>query len=415
MDGGSNTGLYGGGKVYVAGGRRDAPAGCGRVYAEVDLDAIAQNMEAMKRNLPTGTMMYAVVKADAYGHGSAAVAGKLETVDYVCGYAVATAEEALYLRRAGIRKPVLVLGYTFPDCHEMMVREEIRTTVFRMDTVDSLEAAARAAGKPAKVHIKVDTGMNRIGITPDRKGLAFVEALTGSGRIEIEGIFTHFARADEADKTSAGKQLGTFKEFLHMIKKELSLEIPIKHCSNSAAILEMPQAGMDAVRAGIAMYGLPPSDEVSGRNLRLRPALSLYSHIVYIKTIAAGESVSYGGTFTAAEPMRVATVPVGYGDGYPRDLSNRGYCLLHQKKAPILGRVCMDQFMVDVSDIPEASEGDRVVLLGYDETEGIDTRDLEEMSGRYHYELLCGLGGRIPRIYIGGRHAGMPEAGPAPD
>lgn len=373
--------------------------GCRRVYAEVNLDAIAENMIRMKRNLPERTKMYAVVKADAYGHGSVAVAGRLEPLEFLCGFAVATAEEAWILRRAGVRKPILILGYTFPYCYEMLAKEEIRSTIFRPDTAEQLESAARKVGKPAKVHIKVDTGMNRIGVAPNREGLAFVESLMHREWIEIEGIFTHFARADETDKANAKKQQGTFRDFIHMIKEELSLEIPIRHCSNSAAILEMPKAGMDAVRAGIAMYGLPPSEEVNGKGLGLRPALSLYSHIVYIKAIEAGESVSYGGTFTAMRRMRVATIPVGYGDGYPRDLSNKGFCLLHGKSAPILGRVCMDQFMADVSDIPEAAEGDRVVLLGHDGAEEISAESLGRLSGRYHYELVCGLGRRIPRIY----------------
>lgn len=370
-----------------------------RVHAEVDLDAIARNMRNMRDNLAPEVKLMAVVKADGYGHGSVPIARKLEPLDFLAGFAVATAEEALALRSAGIRKTVLVLGYTFPYAYEMMAREEIRPTVFRPDTIGALGEAARKAGKPVRVHIKVDTGMNRIGITPDKAGLSFVEALARQEGIEIEGIFTHFARADEADKAYAEEQLTTFRRFLHMIEKELSLEIPVKHCSNSAAILEMPQAGMDMARAGIAMYGIYPSAEVDRSRVALEPALSLYSHLVYIKTIGKGQSVSYGGTFTAQREMRVATVPVGYGDGYPRGLSNRGFCLLHGRRAPILGRICMDQFMVDVTDIPEAMTGDRVVLLGRDGTEHISAELLGELSGRFHYELVCDLGKRIPRVY----------------
>lgn len=369
-----------------------------RVYAEVDLDAIAENLLTMRKNLEPGTRMLAVVKADAYGHGSAPVAKKLEPFDFLLGFAVATAGEAFALRRAGIGKPILVLGYTFPCDYERLIGEEIRMAVFRPDTIEELTEAARRTGKPAKVHIKVDTGMNRIGVTPDGEGLAFTELAARRKEIEIEGIFTHFARADEADKTSAEGQLETFRSFLHMIEEELSLEIPIKHCANSAGILEMPEAQMDMVRAGIAMYGQYPSDEVE-RDIRLRPALSLYSHIVFVKTVKKGQSVSYGGTYTAERDMRVATVPVGYGDGYPRELSNRGFCLLHGKKVPVLGRICMDQFMVDVSAVPEAAAGDRIVLLGQDGAEYIGAEKLAELSGRFHYELLCCLGKRIPRIY----------------
>lgn len=372
---------------------------CQRVYAQVDLDAIARNVVNIKENLNSGTKVMAVVKADGYGHGSAAVAGKLEPLSFVAGFAVATAEEAHELRQSGIRKPVLVLGYTFPYSYELLAREEIRTAVFRPDCVEELGEAGRRAGKPVKVHIKVDTGMNRIGIAPDESGLSFIRRLMNQEGIEIEGIFTHFARADEADKTNSKETLETFRRFLHMIKGELSLEIPVKHCANSAAAMELPQAQLDMVRTGIAIYGLYPSEEMDKSGVRLCPALSLYSHIVYLKTVEPGASIGYGGTYTADRRMRIATIPVGYGDGYPRSLSNRGYCLLHGRKAPIVGRVCMDQFMVDVSEIPEAAEGDRVVLLGRDGGEKIDAQLLGELSGRFHYELLCDLGNRIPRIY----------------
>ncbi len=372
---------------------------CQRVWAQVDLDAIEENMRSMKEGLDGATGMLAVVKADGYGHGSVPVARRLEPLPFLAGFAVATAEEAHELRQGGIGKPVLVLGYTFPYSYEMMVREEIRPAVFRPDAIEELGRAARKLGKAAKVHVKVETGMNRIGIRPDREGLSFLKRLSEEEGIEIEGIFTHFARADEADKENAERQLETFRGFLHMIEGELSFDIPVKHCANSAAILEMPQAQMDMVRAGIAMYGLYPSDEMRRDMVRLRPALSLYSHVVFVKTVEPGEAVGYGGTFTAERRMRVATIPVGYGDGYPRGLSGRGHCLIRGRKAPILGRVCMDQFMADVSDIPEAAEGDRAVLLGRDGDLEIDAEQLGELSGRFHYELLCDLGKRIPRIY----------------
>lgn len=373
-----------------------------RVWAQVDLDAIADNMRNMKDNLPERTQMMGVIKTDGYGHGSVPIAKKLEPFEFMSGFAVATPEEAHILRLAGIKKPILVLGYSFPYSYELLAREELRPAVFRKDSIEPLAAAARRAGRPIKVHIKVDTGMNRIGITPDREGLSFVEALMCQEGIEIEGIFTHFARADEADKAATLEQFRTFTDFIHMIEEELSLKIPIKHCANSAGVLEMPQTGMDMVRAGITMYGLAPSGEVKMDIVPLKPAMSLYSHIVYVKTIHAGQSVSYGGTFTADRDMRIATVPVGYGDGYPRALSGRGHVLVHGKKAPVLGRVCMDQFMVDVSHIPEAAEGDRVVLIGTCGGERITAEELGDLSGRFNYELICDLGKRIPRVYVEG-------------
>ncbi len=371
-----------------------------RVWAEVDLDAIWENMVHMKENIAENTKILAVIKTDGYGHGGVPIAKMLEQLDFMFGYAAATYEEAHVLREAGVKKPILILGYTFPYCYEELIREEIRPAVYRRDTVEELAAAAVKVGQKAKVHIKVDTGMGRIGITPDEEGLEFVRFLIEHPELEVEGIFTHFAKSDEADKTSANHQLELFQNFIDKIQTELGITIPVKHCSNSAAILEMPQANMDMVRAGITAYGLYPSEEVSKDIVPLRAAMSLYSHIVYCKMIHAGQSVSYGGLFTAQKDTRVATIPVGYGDGYPRSLSGRGYVLIHGKRAPILGRVCMDQFMVDISEIPEAMDGDKVTLLGMDGTERITAEELGELSGRFNYEFVCDLGKRIPRVYI---------------
>ncbi len=377
------------------------PEYCSRGYIQVDLDAIAYNVHSIKSKLAPSTKIMGVIKTDGYGHGSVPIAHMLEQMDFIWGFATATVEEAYELRQAGIRKPLLVLGYTFPYCYERLAEEEIRPAVFRRDSLEQLQAAAARTGKKIKLHIKVDTGMNRIGITPDEEGLKFIDALQGCKELEVEGIFTHFARADETDKSNAEKQLERFKSFIAMSEERLGYSIPFKHCSNSASILEMRQADMDLVRAGIVIYGLYPSDEVSRSAAELKPALSLYSRIVYIKTIYRGDSVSYGGTFTAERQMRVATVPVGYGDGYPRSLSGKGYVLICGKPAPILGRICMDQFMVDVSDIPEAEEGGRVVLLGTDGGTGISAEELGELSGRFNYELVCDFGKRLPRIYKG--------------
>lgn len=370
-----------------------------RVWAEVDLDAIWENMVHMKENIAENTKILAVIKTDGYGHGGVPIAKMLEQLDFMFGYAAATYEEAHVLREAGVKKPILILGYTFPYCYEELIREEIRPAVYRRDTVEELAAAAVKVGQKAKVHIKVDTGMGRIGITPDEEGLEFVRFLMGHPELEVEGIFTHFAKSDEEDKTSANHQLALFQNFIDRIQTELGLTIPVKHCSNSAAILEMPQANMDMVRAGITTYGLYPSEEVRKDIVPLRAAMSLYSHIVYCKTIHAGQSVSYGGLFTAQKDTRVATIPVGYGDGYPRSLSGKGYVLIRGKKAPILGRVCMDQFMVDISEIPGVMEGDKVTLLGVDGTERITAEELGELSGRFNYEFVCDLGKRIPRVY----------------
>ncbi len=371
-----------------------------RVYAKVDLDAIRYNMEQMHQKISSKATMIGVIKADGYGHGAVPVGRELEQLKFVSGYAVATAEEAMILRRAKLTKPILVLGYTFPYCYEDMIRNDVRLTVFREDMVKELSACAQKVGKTAKVHIKVDTGMTRIGIRPDESGIKFVRKVLETKGIEPEGIFTHFARADEADKKYAIEQLERFRNFLTLLEEKCGYTIPVKHCSNSAAILELPEAGMDAVRAGIALYGLWPSEEMSRENIILRPALSLKSHIVFVKDVEKGEAVSYGGTYVTPKRMRIATIPVGYGDGYPRGLSNKGYVLIHGKKAPILGRVCMDQFMVSLEEIPDAKEGDAVTLIGADGDEKITMEELGEISGRFNYELACGLGKRIPRVYM---------------
>jgi len=378
---------------------KDKTATYQRVYAEINLDAIIENVRSMERKLAKHTKLLGVVKTDGYGHGSVPIAQCLEHLDCMYGFAVATAEEAHILRAAGIQKPILILGYTYPYSYEMLAKEEVSFAVFREDTIPQLAEAAEKAGKPVKVHVKVDTGMGRIGVIPDEEGIDFVQKLMREEKLEIEGIFTHFARADETDKCHAKKQLTVFQNFVQRLETELGLQIPIKHCANSAAIMELPETNLNLVRPGIVLYGLIPSDEVCSEHLPLTPALSWYSHIVYLKTIHRGQSVSYGGLFTAEHDTRVATIPVGYGDGYPRSLTNKGYVLIHGRKAPILGRVCMDQFMVDVTDIPEVAEGDRVTLLGRDGGECISAELLGELSGRFNYELVCDISKRVPRVY----------------
>lgn len=371
-----------------------------RVCAVIDLNAVCRNMEHMHRNLSAGTRMIGVIKADGYGHGAIPIGRELEKMDYVFGCAVATAEEALILRHAGLKKPILILGYTFPYCYEDLIRYEIRPAVFRADTVEELSECARRMGKPVKVHVKVDTGMTRVGIRPDDDGAAFVGKVLHTEGIELEGMFTHFAKADEADKTSAREQLRRIQDFMARVETEFKFRIPIRHCSNSAGLIELPEADMDVVRAGISLYGLWPSEQVSRDIVDLQPVLSLKSHIVYIKEVEAGIPISYGGTYVTPKKMKVATIPVGYGDGYPRGLSNKGYVLVRGRKAPILGRVCMDQFMVSVDDIPEAEEGDEVTLIGTDKDMRITMEELGEISGRFNYELACDLGKRIPRVYV---------------
>ena len=379
-----------------------------RVYATVNLDAVADNMKEMAGNLPSGTGMIGVVKADGYGHGSVPVAMAVDP--YVRGFAVATVEEGVILRRHGIGKMILVLGVTHPDQYGELIRYQIRPTVFTLRQAERLSELACREGVRAKLHLAVDTGMSRIGKEPDETSAEMVLSMSRLPGIEIEGMFTHFARADERDKESARAQLAAYLNFSELLKSR-GIEIPLKHCSNSAGIVEgLPSNSLDLVRAGISIYGLYPSDEVDRETVHLTPVMELKSRISYIKTIRPGTPVSYGGTFVARRPTRIATIPVGYGDGYPRSLSSRGSVLIRGRRAPILGRVCMDQFMVDVTDIPEAEEEDVVTLIGRDGGDQISVEELARLGGGFHYELICDLGKRVPRVYLrGGRIAGTKD------
>lgn len=367
-----------------------------RVYAPIDLDAVAYNMESMKKNIAANTGMIGVVKTDAYGHGAVPVAKIIDP--YVQGYAVATIDEALILRRHGITKSILILGVTHPSRYEDAVNEDIRLTIFTMEQAKPLSELAVSMGKTAKIHLAVDTGMSRIGMQPDEESAEMVKEMAALGGIEIEGMFTHFAKADETDKTSANGQLQKYLDFVELLEVR-GIQIPVKHCSNSAGIIDLPQANLDMVRAGISIYGMYPSDEVEKSQVPLRPVMGLKSFITYVKTLRPGQEVSYGGHFVAEKEMKIATIPVGYGDGYPRNLSCKGHVIICGKKAPILGRVCMDQFMADVTHIPEASVDTEVTLIGTDGDETILVEDLANAGGGFHYEIVCDIGKRVPRVY----------------
>lgn len=370
-----------------------------RIQAEIDLDAMTYNLEHIKKNLAPGTQVIAVLKADGYGHGAVPLARRIQKDPEIWGIAVATVEEGEELRNAGITKPILILGYTYQEDYQKIAKLDFRPAVFKLSMAKELSKAALEAGKSLKIHIKIDTGMTRIGYRDVKKDVPEILEISKLPGLEIEGIFTHFARADEADKTPALVQYEKFQEFIRALEQE-GLHIPMKHCSNSAGIIRMQEANLDAVRAGIILYGLYPSKEVEREPVPLKPLMSLRSHIAYIKTVEPGAEISYGGIFTTVRETRVATIPVGYADGYPRGLSNKGSVLIRGKRAPILGRVCMDQFMVDVTDIPEAEELDQVTLLGKDGEDCITMEELGELSGRFNYEFACCISKRVPRVYL---------------
>ncbi len=378
-----------------------------RVHAAIDLDAVEYNFTQMRQNLRPETKIIGVIKTDGYGHGALPIAKLMEPKDYIWGFAVATVEEAFDLREGGIEKPILLLGYTFPEHFAEIVRLDLRPTVFQLETAQLLSQEALRQGKKVHVHIKVDTGMGRIGFSDQEESIKAIRRMGELPQVELEGIFTHFARADERDKTSVNQQLSRFISFVSRCEEQ-GLSFALRHCSNSAGIVELPKAQMDAVRAGIIIYGISPSAEVNREKLHLRPVLSLKSHIVYVKEVEPGTSISYGGTYTADSLRRIATIPVGYGDGYPRQLSNKGCVLVAGKRAPIRGRVCMDQMMVDVTQIPEAREGMEVTLVGEELGEHIFVEELGELSGRFPYEFVCCITKRVPRVYYrGGKALGM--------
>ena len=366
-----------------------------RVYASVNLDNIYANMKELKENTANGTQMVAVIKTDGYGHGAVPVAKTID--DLVAAYAVATIDEALNLRRHNIDKPIYILGFIYEHRMKDAILNDVRMTVYDVEMAKQISKEASQMNKNAYVHIKIDTGMSRIGFATTDEAVADICEIAKLPNIVMEGIFTHFAASDSADKKAATMQLESFNSFNEKLASN-GIDIKIKHCSNSAGIIDMPMANMNEVRAGIALYGMYPSDEVNKRAVMLRPALELKSHVIFVKDVPAGVGVSYGSTFITDKPMKIATIPLGYGDGYPRNLSNKGYVLIKGVKCRILGRVCMDQFMVDVTDL-DVKKGDVVTLVGKDGDESITVEELATLAGTFNYEFVCNLGKRIPRVY----------------
>lgn len=368
-----------------------------RVYARIDLDALDENVQGIKQCKNPDTMLMGVVKAGAYGHGADVLAHELESMGFDW-FAVATADEGIEIRHSGVKKPILVLGY----CHEYQYPEliewDITPTIFTYEMADALNQAAKAAGKIVNIHIKIDTGMSRIGFLVEEETLEYIKKIAAMEYLHIQGVFTHFACADTLDKSHVLGQIEKFHWMLDRMNEE-GITPEICHCSNSASIMELPSEHMNMVRAGIILYGLYPSDEVRKERLDLKPVMSLYSHVVHVKEVPKGTTVGYGATYTTTKKTRIATVPVGYADGYPRSLSNKASVLILGKRAPIIGRVCMDQFMVDVTDIPEATTGDVVTLIGKDGNEMLSVEEISEMAGSFNYEFICDVSWRVPRVY----------------
>lgn len=371
-----------------------------RVTANVDLDAICNNILNIKKLIKKDTKIMAIIKADGYGHGALSIAKTLDDLG-VDAFAIAIIEEGIELRKAGIEKPVLILGYTPKEQYGQLVQYDISQTIFQLNSAIELSDAALKQNKKAKIHIKVDTGMNRIGFFDTEESIEDIKKIASLEGISIEGIFSHFSAADELDKTSAHIQLNRFMKFVNRLEQE-GVTIPIKHIANSAGIIDLPEAELDMVRSGIATYGLYPSEFVDKDKLQLTPALEIKAHVSYVKEVGPDNGISYGSTYITNKNTKIATIPVGYGDGYPRQLSSKGRVLIHGKYAPIIGRICMDQFMVDVTEIENVNQGDDVTLLGRDGDGIITIEEIADLANSFNYEVACNVGKRIPRVYYRG-------------
>lgn len=366
------------------------------VWAEIDLDCIRDNMIEIRKQVGDKTII-AIVKADAYGHGAIDVSPVLlENGADKLGVAVIT--EALELRESGIDAPILILGYTPLDFAEDLIHQNIEQTVYSLEYAVGLSKIALKEGKEMSIHIAVDTGMGRLGFLLNEQGLKDIEQINKLKNINIKGIFTHFATADENDKEYSMQQMNKFKDFNEKLE-ERGIDIKEKHLSNSAAILDIDEAYFDAVRPGIIMYGYYPSNEVNKEKINLKPALTLKSNIVHVKVLPKGEYISYGREFKTERESIIATLPIGYADGYTRALYKNGKVIINGKSAPIVGRICMDQCMIDVTDVDPVSVGDEVILIGQEKGVKFNADDIAKLINTINYEVLCVIGKRIPRVY----------------
>lgn len=367
-----------------------------RTYAEIDLDAIAHNVRELRRITDSSAELIAVVKADGYGHGAEMVS-KTALKNGASRLAVAFVDEGLALRNKGLDAPILVLGYTPPALAEVAVEKGLTLTVFSEEIADALSIASRKLNRTVDVHVKIDTGMTRIGIRPE-EAVGFIQWLKIQKGINVEGIFTHFASADESDKSYTRLQFERFCRVLKELEK-IGIRIPLPHCANSAAIIDLPSTHLKGVRAGIAIYGLWPSPDVDHSRLTLRPAMNFKTRVSQVKTVTEQVCVSYGRTYQTGRESLLATLSVGYADGYTRMLSGKAQVLLKARRIPVVGRICMDQCVVDATGLTGIEPGDEAVLFGKQGDEFLPVDELAQVLGTLNYELVCAVGKRVPRIY----------------
>lgn len=382
------------------------PASYRDTWAEISLDAIEHNARTFKKNLRRGCKLMAVVKADGYGHGAyeTARAALRAGAEYL---GVALLDEALELRAAGITEPVLVLGYTPPRSVKKAVEANVTLTVFTTEVLEAVGAAAAVSPlTPARIHLKVDTGMTRIGVRTKEEALSLARQAIQTPGIALEGVFTHFATADSPDDTFTREQFRRFMDILRYLSDE-GINIPLRHCCNSAATMQYSDMHLDMARVGISLYGLPPSPSFAQDTHALQPAMQFKTRLVQVKDVETGTPVSYGRTFIAERPSRIGTIPVGYADGLSGSLSNRADLLVHGNRVRIAGRVCMDQTMLDITDVQNAKEGDSVTIFGQSENAYLPVDELAGLMGTINYEVVCLIGKRVPRVYM---HKGKPVA-----
>ncbi|MGG7176854.1 alanine racemase [Clostridium paraputrificum] len=366
------------------------------VWAEIDLDSIAENMRNIK-TLVKDKEVIAVVKADAYGHGAIDVVPTL-LENGASKLAVAVITEALELRSNDITAPIMILGYTPLEFAEELISNNIEQTVYDLEYAKKLSEVALSLGKKSKIHIALDTGMGRIGFIPNDKNFEDILEINTLEGIEIEGLFTHFSTSDEENKEYTHEQFSKIQKFSDMLIKN-GINIPLKHASNSGAIIDLPETYLDAVRAGIILYGYYPSDEVKKDRLDIKPALTLKTKVCHVKELEKDMYISYGRTFKTNKKSIIATIPIGYADGYSRLLSGKAKVIINGEFAPVVGRICMDQCMVDVSHIKNVKVGDEVILLGKKGNLKFDADDIAEIMGTINYEVICMLKQRVPRVY----------------
>ncbi len=367
------------------------------VWAEIDLDAIAYNMRNIKK-LAQNKDVIAVVKADCYGHGALDVVPTL-LENGASRLAVAVLTEAIELRNNDVTAPIMILGYTPEYLFEEVVNYDIEQTVYDLEYAKKLSHLAIKFNKKAKIHIAIDTGMGRIGFIPNEKAIRDIKKIYNLKGLDVIGIFTHFSTSDETDKEYTNEQFNKFTSFIDMLSK-VGVKIPIKHISNSGAIIDMPKTYLDSVRAGIILYGYYPSDEINKDNIKLKPALTLKASLTRVQELDINSYISYGKTFKTERKSIIATLPIGYADGYSRLLAPGAKVIINGKFAPIIGRICMDQCMIDVTDIDDIHVGDEVIILGEDGNLKLTANDLAKSMGTINYEILCMLKYRIPRVYM---------------